>query len=210
MQSEGKARLCVGGQRDPDLKVRELAVDVPTASRHSVLIGLQVALTRAWLVSIGDIRAGFLNGVAAAQQLYLKQPGIFVGLQPGQLIEILTTCVASLFHKSFSGFIFPTDLIRFEILIEKNQDSVNDQNWRSRTKRKPLNGHRSARHHSWVKTFYVRHDKVTTRRKYRNSLEAKLGEEEQSLWNAKHEQLGPDFVHLLENTEPHTLYRPDL
>ena len=36
-----KVELCVGGQRDPDLKVRELAVDVPTASRHSVLIGLQ-------------------------------------------------------------------------------------------------------------------------------------------------------------------------
>jgi hypothetical protein len=101
-------RLCVGGQRDPDLKVRELAVDAPTASRHSVLIGLQ-------------------------------------------LIEIL---------------------IRVEILIEKNQDSVNDQNWRSRTKRKPLNGHRSACHHSWVKTFCARHDEVTNRRKYRNSLEA--------------------------------------
>ena len=69
-----KARLCVGGQRDPDLKVRELAVDEPTASCHSVLIGLQVALTRAWLVSIGDIRAVFLNGVEAPQQHYLKQP----------------------------------------------------------------------------------------------------------------------------------------
>ena len=66
------------------------------------------------------------------------------------------------------------DLIRVEILIEKNQDSINDQNWRSRTKRKPLNGHRSACHHSWVKTFCARHDEVTRRRKYRNSLEAKL------------------------------------
>ena len=66
--------LCVGGQRDPDWKVRELVVDAPTASRHSVLIGLQVALTQAWLVSIGDIRAAFLNGVEAPQQPYLKQP----------------------------------------------------------------------------------------------------------------------------------------
>ena len=63
-----------------DLKVRELAVDAPTASRHSVLIGLQVALIRAWLVSIGDIRAAFLNGVEAPQHLYLKQPRILVGL----------------------------------------------------------------------------------------------------------------------------------
>ena len=66
------------------------------------------------------------------------------------------------------------NLIRIEILIEKNQDSVNDQNWRSRTKRKPLNGYRSALHHSWVKTFCARHDEVTCRRKYRTSLEAKL------------------------------------
>ena len=42
MEPEGKV-MC-GGQRDPDLKVRELAVDAPTASRHSVLIGLQLAL----------------------------------------------------------------------------------------------------------------------------------------------------------------------
>jgi hypothetical protein len=28
----------------------------------------------AWLVSIGDIRAVFLNGLEAPQQLYLKQP----------------------------------------------------------------------------------------------------------------------------------------
>ena len=67
MEPEGKV-MC-GGQRDPDLKVRELAVDAPTASRHSVLIGLQVALTRALLVSIGGIRAAFLNGVEAPQQL---------------------------------------------------------------------------------------------------------------------------------------------
>ena len=73
MQPEGKKVMC-GWERDPDLKVRELAVDAPTASRHSVLIGLQVALTRAWLVSIGDIRAVFLNGVEAPQQHYLKQP----------------------------------------------------------------------------------------------------------------------------------------
>ena len=69
MQPDGKARLFVGGQRDPDLKV-----GAPTASRHSVLVGLQVALTRAWLVSIGDIRAVFLNGVEAPQQLDLKYP----------------------------------------------------------------------------------------------------------------------------------------
>lgn len=87
---KAKARLCVGGQRDPDLGVKEMEVDAPTASRHSLLLGLQVALVRGWLVSIGDIRAAFLNGVEAPRSLFFKQPvrGI-PGLQPGQLIEIL-------------------------------------------------------------------------------------------------------------------------
>ena len=63
-------------------------------------------------------------------------------------------------------WIYPsTDLIRVEILIEKNQEPDEE---------KPLNGHRSARHHSWVKTFCARHNEVKSRRKYRNSLEAKL------------------------------------
>ncbi|CAL1145601.1 unnamed protein product [Cladocopium goreaui] len=87
---KAKARLCVGGQRDPDLGVKEMEVDAPTASRHSLLLGLQVALVRGWLVSIGDIRAAFLNGVEAPRSLFFKQPARGIpGLQPGQLIEIL-------------------------------------------------------------------------------------------------------------------------
>ena len=87
---KAKARLCVGGQKDPDLGVVEMAVDAPTANRHSILLALMVALSRDWLVAIGDIRAAFLNGVEAPRRLYFRQPvrGI-PGLQPGQLVEII-------------------------------------------------------------------------------------------------------------------------
>ena len=87
---KAKARLCVGGQRDPDLGNIEMSVDAPTANRHSVLLGLLMALSRGWLVAIGDIRAAFLNGVEAPRKLFFRQPirGI-PGLYPGQLVEIV-------------------------------------------------------------------------------------------------------------------------
>lgn len=90
IECKPKARLCVGGQRDPDLGVVEMSVDAPTASRHSILIGLMVALARQWKVAVGDIRAAFLNGVEAPRDLYFRQPvrGI-PGLHPRQLIEII-------------------------------------------------------------------------------------------------------------------------
>ena len=85
-----KARLCVGGQKDPDLGHVEMSVDAPTASRHAVLLGLLLALARGWMVTVGDIRAAFLNGVEAPRGLYFRQPvrGIPT-LEKGQLIEIL-------------------------------------------------------------------------------------------------------------------------
>jgi len=87
---KAKARLCVGGQRDPDLGVVEMSVDAPTSNRHSLLLGLVVALSRGWKISIGDIRAAFLNGVEAPRRLFFRQPvrGIR-SLHPEQLIEIL-------------------------------------------------------------------------------------------------------------------------
>ena len=87
---KAKARLCVGGQKDPDLGVTDLEVDAPTASRHGVLLGLQLALMRGWEISIGDIRAAFLNGVEAPRQLYFRQPSRGIpGLHRDQLVEIL-------------------------------------------------------------------------------------------------------------------------
>ena len=89
VECKAKARLCVGGQKDPDLGVVDMAVDAPTANRQSILIGLLVALSRGWLVAVGDVRAAFLNGIEAPRNLYFRQPirGI-PGLLPGQLIEI--------------------------------------------------------------------------------------------------------------------------
>eukprot|EP00435_Cladocopium_sp_Y103_P023416 s2511_g5.t1 len=85
-----KARLCVGGQRDPDLGVLDMSVDAPTINRHSILLGILVALSSGWKISIGDIRAAFLNGVPSTRRLFFRQPvrGI-PSLRPGQLIEIL-------------------------------------------------------------------------------------------------------------------------
>ena len=74
VECKAKARLCVGGQRDPDLGTTEMAVDAPTANRHSILLCLLLALSWSWRVSIGDIRAAFLNGVEAPRKLYFKQP----------------------------------------------------------------------------------------------------------------------------------------
>jgi hypothetical protein len=90
VECKAKARLCVGGQRDPDLGTTEMAVDAPTANRHSILLCLLLALSWSWRVSIGDIRAAFLNGVEAPRKLYFKQPvrGL-PGLMPGQLVEIV-------------------------------------------------------------------------------------------------------------------------
>ncbi|CAE7629272.1 RE2, partial [Symbiodinium sp. KB8] len=85
-----KARLCVAGQTDPDLGTKDLMVDAPTASRHSILLACQLALERQWRASIGDISAAFLNGIKAPRQLYFEQPKRGIpSLEKGQLVEIL-------------------------------------------------------------------------------------------------------------------------
>ncbi|OLQ11910.1 Phthiocerol synthesis polyketide synthase type I PpsA [Symbiodinium microadriaticum] len=85
-----KARLCVAGQTDPDLGTKDLMVDAPTASRHSILLACQLALERQWSASIGDISAAFLNGIKAPRQLYFEQPRRGIpSLEKGQLVEIL-------------------------------------------------------------------------------------------------------------------------
>ena len=85
-----KARLCIAGQWDPDLGVKDLATDAPTVSRQSVILALQLALARSWVASVGDIRAAFLNGIPAPRKLYFRQPrGGIPSLQAGQLVEVL-------------------------------------------------------------------------------------------------------------------------
>ena len=129
MECKAKARLCVGGQRDPDLGTMEMAVDAPTANRHSILLCLLIALSWCWKISIGDIRAAFLNGVEAPRRLYFRQPvrGL-PGLIPGQLVEI----VKGVFGLSTSPKLWwiklSTELLRIkitydevEIYVEQNE-----------------------------------------------------------------------------------------
>eukprot|EP00435_Cladocopium_sp_Y103_P057058 s39_g19.t1 len=83
-----KARLCIAGQNDPDLGKIDMVTDAPTTSRHSIILALQLALCRGWLVSVGDIRAAFLNGFQAPRDLYFRQPKRGIpGLLPEQIIE---------------------------------------------------------------------------------------------------------------------------
>ena len=85
-----KARLCIAGQWDPDLGVKDLATDALTVGRQSVILALQLALARAWVASVGDIRAAFLNGIPAPRKLYFRQPRNGIpSLQPEQLVEVL-------------------------------------------------------------------------------------------------------------------------
>ena len=68
-----------------------MSVDAPTASRQSVLLAVQLALSRNWKASIGDIRAAFLTGVPAPRQLYFSQPRRGIpSMGPGALVEIYT------------------------------------------------------------------------------------------------------------------------
>ena len=87
---KAKARLCVGGHRGPDLGTRPLSVDAPTASKDSLMLGMQCAVSLRWSASIGDVQAAFLNGVAAPRGLYFKQPPRGLpGVEEGVLVEII-------------------------------------------------------------------------------------------------------------------------
>ena len=85
-----KARLCVGGHNDPDLGRMDMSVDAPTTSRHSILLAIQLSLAREWDISVGDVKAAFLNGIPAPRQLYFRQPRNGIpGLDSRQLVEII-------------------------------------------------------------------------------------------------------------------------
>ncbi|CAE7838363.1 RE2 [Symbiodinium sp. CCMP2592] len=86
-----KARLVIGGHRDPDLD-KGLPSDAPTISRQGVLLLLQVLasnLCNGWQGFAGDITAAFLSGRDLQRELYLRQPKSGLGeLHPEQLIKI--------------------------------------------------------------------------------------------------------------------------
>lgn len=87
---KAKARLCVGGHRDPDLRAGALLTEAPTASKMAFTALLAMAGMHGWKVAAGDVEAAFLNGNEARRNLYFRQPARGLpGLEPGVLIEVL-------------------------------------------------------------------------------------------------------------------------
>ena len=88
--AKAKARLCVGGHMDPDLKRGEVTTEAPTASKTSLFTLLYLASQLGWRLAAGDIEAAFLNGVVSKRNLYFEPPKRGLpGVEPGSLIEIV-------------------------------------------------------------------------------------------------------------------------
>ena len=71
---EPKGRLCVGGHKDPDLGRYEAASPTALVIAHALLLCVATTLGRA--ISIADVTAAFLQGLALprAGRLYIRVP----------------------------------------------------------------------------------------------------------------------------------------
>ena len=87
---KAKARLCIGGHRDPDLAAGELNTEAPTATKHSFVTLMFLAAQNEWDLAAGDVEAAFLNGEEARRNLFFEQPerGL-LGEEPGCLVEVI-------------------------------------------------------------------------------------------------------------------------
>ena len=87
---KAKARLCVGGHMDPDLKSGQLSTEAPTAGKTSMFVALSLAAQLGWKLAAGDVEAAFLNGVEAKRGLFFEPPKRGLpGVPEGALIEII-------------------------------------------------------------------------------------------------------------------------
>lgn len=87
---KAKARLCIGGHRDPDLRDGLLRTEAPTATKLAFATLMFLAGQLGWVVSAGDIEAAFLNGNEARRNLFFSQPSRGLpGVREGVLIEVL-------------------------------------------------------------------------------------------------------------------------
>ncbi|CAE7293046.1 RE1 [Symbiodinium sp. CCMP2592] len=86
-----KARLVIGGHRDPDL-LKGLNTHAPTISRQGILLLLQILasnMAHGWTGHAGDVTAAFLSGETLTRELFLRQPKTGLGdLHPEQLLRI--------------------------------------------------------------------------------------------------------------------------
>ena len=71
---KAKARLCIGGHKDPDLAEGSLNTEAPTASKASLSTLLFLAAQCEWKIAAGDVEAAFLNGEEARRNLFFEQP----------------------------------------------------------------------------------------------------------------------------------------
>ena len=88
---KAKARLVIGGHKDPDL-LKGLNTHAPTISRQGILLLLQILasnLEHGWTGHAGDVTAAFLSGEVLTRELFLRQPKTGLGnLHPEQLLRI--------------------------------------------------------------------------------------------------------------------------
>ena len=78
---KAKARLCIGGHKDPDLATGGLLTEAPTASRMALATLLFWAAQSNWLLAAADIEE---------RGLYCEQPERGLpGVEPGVLLEVV-------------------------------------------------------------------------------------------------------------------------
>ena len=71
---KAKARLCVGGHRDPDISGGCLRTDAPTIGRTALLCFHSIGWGRDWLLTSADVEAAFLRGTPCDRNLYFEPP----------------------------------------------------------------------------------------------------------------------------------------
>ena len=87
---KAKARLCVGGHRDPDLLTGELRTEAPTASKAALSAMMVLSSIYHWDIAAGDIECAFLQGMENQRNLYMEQPTRGLpGVPQGALIQML-------------------------------------------------------------------------------------------------------------------------
>jgi len=92
---DAKARLVIEGYKAPNIVSSDgtpLRRDSPTVSRHSVLLILQVAASRSWVIWSANASNAFMQGDKTQDNvaLYLRQPAEGLpGLRRGQLMKVL-------------------------------------------------------------------------------------------------------------------------
>ena len=71
---KAKARLCVGGHRDPDLQTGQLTTEAPTATKTSITCLVFLTIQMGWTLAAGDIEAHSSTGSRREEICTLSRP----------------------------------------------------------------------------------------------------------------------------------------